>query len=145
MSHLLLLHTDNNSYLSYLLGRNDMGASIPQQVVDAVRSTVVRHFRCGELRLPHISFYCFVSTPGTQILAGVRTATVDVQDVSPHQDCSQLEVTVVSPFFEGKPKFKRRDMVNSSLDGLRKDPNFYSDIVTLTMLSPSESASTEAS
>ena len=93
----------------------------------------------------HIVLLLRLDSSGTQILAGVRTATVDVQDVSPHQDCSQLEVTVVSPFFEGKPKFKRRDMVNSSLDGLRKDPNFCSDFVTLTMLSPSESVSTDAS
>lgn len=73
----------------------------------------------------------------------MRTASVDVQDVSPHQDCSQLEVTVVSPFFDGKPKFKRRDMVNSSLDGLRKEPDFCSDIVALHMLSPSEAAAAD--
>ena len=70
----------------------------------------------------------------------MRTATVDVQDVSPQHDCTQLEVTVVSPTFEGLPKFKRRDMVNGSLDGLRKEPDLQFDVVALHMLSPTEAA-----
>ena len=75
-----------------------------------------------------------------QILAGVRTATVNVQDVSPQHDCSKLEVTVVSPFFEGLAKFKRRNMVNGSLNGLRKEPGFHADIVQWHLYSPAEAA-----
>jgi acid stress-induced BolA-like protein IbaG/YrbA len=78
-----------------------------------------------------------------QILAGVRTATVDVQDVSPEHDYSRLEITVVSPFFEGLAKFKRRDMVNSSLNGLRSEPGFYSQVVEMHLYSPAEVGTTE--
>jgi acid stress-induced BolA-like protein IbaG/YrbA len=53
-------------------------------------------------------------------------------------------VTVVSPFFEGLANFKRRDMVQGSLDGLRKEPGFRADIVKLNMYSPAEAA-TESS
>lgn len=75
-----------------------------------------------------------------QILAGVRTATVNVQDVSPQHDCSRLEVTVVSPFFDGLANFKRRDMVNGSMNGLRKEPGFRADIVQWHLYSPAEAA-----
>jgi acid stress-induced BolA-like protein IbaG/YrbA len=78
-----------------------------------------------------------------QILAGVRTATVDVQDVSPEHDYSRLEITVVSPFFEGLAKFKRRDMVNNSLNGLRSEPGFYSQVVEMHLYSPAEVGTTE--
>lgn len=71
------------------------------------------------------------------ILAGVRTATVDVQDLSEAHDFSQLHVVVTSPFFEGMPKFKRRDMVNASLNDLRRE-SWWKSAVTLEMQSPSE-------
>jgi acid stress-induced BolA-like protein IbaG/YrbA len=58
--------------------------------------------------------------------------------VSPQRDCSQLEVTVVSPFFEDMAKFKRKDLVNQSLQCLRREPNFHSQVVTMNLYSPSE-------
>ena len=73
------------------------------------------------------------------ILAGVRSATVDVQDVSEARDFSQLHVVIVSKYFENLPKFKRRDMVNSSLNDLRRE-SWWKSAVTLEMLSPSEAA-----
>jgi acid stress-induced BolA-like protein IbaG/YrbA len=68
----------------------------------------------------------------------VRTAKVDVVDVSPQHDCTKLEVTVVSPFFDGLANFKRRAMVYASLDGLWEEIGFHADIVKLNMYSPAE-------
>jgi stress-induced morphogen len=68
----------------------------------------------------------------------VRTAAVDVQDVSTLRDNSQLAVTVTSPRFENLATFKRRDLVNGSLDLLRREPTFTAKIVTLHLVAPSE-------
>ena len=74
-----------------------------------------------------------------QILAGVRTATVDV-NVTP--DGKQYMITVTSPVFENLPPFKRREMVQKSLGTLRSEiPSFASCQVTaLHLYSPSEIA-----
>jgi hypothetical protein len=49
-----------------------------------------------------------------------------------------LQVTVISPKFENIANFKRRDLVNGSLDCLRREPTFTAKIVGLTLLAPSE-------
>lgn len=85
-------------------------------------------------------FGAFFGLHCLQILASVRTANADVVDVSPQHDCSELEVTVVSPFFDGLANFKRRDMVHKSLDGLWKELGFHPQIVKLNMYSPAEHA-----
>jgi stress-induced morphogen len=70
-----------------------------------------------------------------QILTGIRSANVEVKDLS--NDASALEVTVVSPKFEGLQKFKRRDMVMASLDELHKQGVQF-NIATLNMMTEDE-------
>ena len=100
-------------------------------VVDLINSFFVQHemfiFYLTRIPLPQ------------QILAGVRTATVDVS-VTP--DGKQYMITVTSPVFENLPQFKRREMVQKSLGTLRSEvPSFASCQVTaLHLYSPSEIA-----
>lgn len=72
-----------------------------------------------------------------QILAGVRTASVDV-NVTP--DGKQYSITVTSPTFENLPQFKRRDIVQKCLGTARAEiPSFAScEITALHLFSPSE-------
>jgi acid stress-induced BolA-like protein IbaG/YrbA len=72
-----------------------------------------------------------------QILAGVRTATVDVK-VAP--DAKRYTITVTSPVFENLAQFKRREMVQKSLGTLHAEvPSFAScQITALHLYSPSE-------
>jgi acid stress-induced BolA-like protein IbaG/YrbA len=72
-----------------------------------------------------------------QILAGLRTATVDV-NVTP--DGKQYSITVTSPAFENLPQFKRRDMVQKCLGTVRTEiPSFAScQITALHLFSTSE-------
>jgi acid stress-induced BolA-like protein IbaG/YrbA len=65
---------------------------------------------------------------------------VDVNDVSVAQDCSVLNITVVSKFFEGMVQFKRRDMVNKSLSSLRGPHCAPFSVANLHLLSQSEAA-----
>jgi stress-induced morphogen len=65
----------------------------------------------------------------------MHTANVECIDVSgPLCDGSKLELTVVSPQFQGLPVFKRRQLVNDALNSLRCQPDFKSDIVTYNLL-----------
>ena len=86
-----------------------------------------------------IYYLTHILLPPRQILAGVRTATVDV-NVTP--DGKQYMITVTSPVFENLPPFKRREMVQKSLGTLRSEiPSFASCQVTaLHLYSPSEIA-----
>ena len=85
------------------------------------------------------SFILLVSSFLQQILAGVRTATVNV-DVTP--DGKQYTITVTSPVFENLPQYKRREMVQASLRTLRAErPSFAScEITALNLYSPSETS-----